>query len=46
VGSRNVVRKQEDLARAFGTPTVRTDIPYKEKRSIADYNVRLTFIFN
>jgi hypothetical protein len=35
----NIVRKPEDVNRAFGTPTVRTDIPYKEKRSVADYNV-------
>lgn len=40
VGCRNVVRKPEDIARSFGTPTVRTDIPFKEKRSVADYNVR------
>ena len=38
-GCRNVVRKAEDENRVFGTPTIRTDIPYKEKRSIADYNV-------
>ena len=38
-GVRNTVRKPEDEARVFGTPTVRTDIPFKEKRSIADYNV-------
>jgi hypothetical protein len=38
-GCRNVVRKPEDEARVFGTPTIRTDIPYKEKRSVADYNV-------
>jgi hypothetical protein len=24
----------------FGTPTIRTDIPFREKRSLADYNVR------
>lgn len=42
LGSRNVVRKPEDEKRAFGTPTVRTDIPFKEKRSIADYNVRFS----
>lgn len=36
-GSMNVVRKAEDWNRSFGTPTIRTDIPYKEKRSIADY---------
>lgn len=38
-GTRNVVRKPEDENRIFGVPTIRTDIPYKEKRSIADYNV-------
>ncbi len=38
-GSMNVVRKPEDWNRSFGTPTIRTDIPYKEKRSVADYNV-------
>lgn len=37
LGCRNVVRKPEDVARSFGTPTVRTDIPFKEKRSVADY---------
>lgn len=42
VGCRNVVRKPEDSQRIFGCPTIRTDIPYKEKRSIADYNVILT----
>jgi hypothetical protein len=36
---RNVVRKPEDETRIFGAPTIRTDIPFKEKRSIADYNV-------
>lgn len=40
VGCRNVVRKPEDTNRVFGTPTIRTDIPFKEKRSIADFNVR------
>lgn len=38
-GTRNIVRKPEDENRIFGVPTIRTDIPYKEKRSIADYNV-------
>jgi len=32
------VRRPEDFNRAFGTPTIRTDIPFKEKRSVADYN--------
>lgn len=40
-GCRNVVRKPEDEVRSFGAPTIRTDIPYKEKRSIADFNVTL-----
>ncbi len=39
-GCRNTVRKPEDKGRSFGTPTIRTDIPFKDKRSIADYNVR------
>jgi EF-hand domain-containing family member B len=42
-GCRNVVRKPEDSNRVFGAPTIRTDIPFKEKRSIADYNVYLLF---
>jgi hypothetical protein len=37
-GSRNIVRRPEDANRAFGCPTIRTDIPFKEKRSVADYN--------
>lgn len=37
-GSRNTVRRPEDSNRVFGCPTIRTDIPYKEKRSVADYN--------
>ena len=42
-GCRNVVRKPEDENRVFGTPTIRTDIPFKEKRSVADYNVIQVF---
>lgn len=38
-GCRNQVRKPEDQLRSFGAPTIRTDIPFREKRSIADYNV-------
>ena len=34
---RNVVRREEDRHRAFGLPTIRKDIPYKEFRSVADY---------
>ena len=37
-GSRNVVRKPQDENRVFGCPTIRTDIPLKEKRSVADFN--------
>jgi len=33
----NQVRKPEDADRAFGCPTIRTDIPYKQVRSVADY---------
>lgn len=43
IGCRNSVRKPEDQNRVFGTPTIRTDIPFKEKRSIADYNVSTPF---
>jgi hypothetical protein len=40
-GCRNVVRTEEHSNRVFGTPTIRTDIPYREKRSIADFNVSI-----
>ena len=33
-----MVRRPEDSNRAFGCPTIRTDIPFKEFRSVADYN--------
>jgi hypothetical protein len=33
----NKVRKPEDEARSFGAPSIRTDIPYKERKSMADY---------
>ena len=36
-GCKNEVRKPEDAYRAFGAPTIRTDIPFKEKRSVADH---------
>lgn len=36
-GARNVVRKPEDADRAFGAPTIRLDIPYKERKSVADH---------
>ena len=41
---RNVVRKEEDRHRSFGVPTVRTDIPFKDRKSVADYQVS-QFIF-
>lgn len=34
---RNVVRKPEDQFRSFGVPTIRKDIPFKNFRSVADY---------
>jgi hypothetical protein len=34
---RNVVRKEEDQHRSFGVPTIRKDIPYKDFKSVADY---------
>ena len=43
-GCTNNVRKQEDENRIFGVPTIRTDIPYKNKRSIADYNVSFVIL--
>jgi len=33
----NAVRKPEDKDRAFGCPTIRVDIPFKQVRSVADY---------
>lgn len=36
---RNVVRNDADRHRSFGCPTIRKDIPYKEFRSVADYQV-------
>jgi hypothetical protein len=36
-GCRNELREGEDINRVFGTPTIRLDIPYKEKRSVADH---------
>ena len=32
-----MVRKEEDQHRSFGVPTIRKDIPYKEFKSVADY---------
>lgn len=39
---RNVVREEKDRHRSFGVPTIRKDIPYKEFRSVADYQVSLS----
>ena len=36
---RNVVRNEGDMHRSFGVPTIRKDIPFKEFRSVADYQV-------
>lgn len=33
----NKVRKPEDTDRAFGCPTIRTDIPMKGMKSVADF---------
>lgn len=33
----NRVRSAVDAKRSFGIPTIRTDIPFKNKRSVADY---------
>jgi len=37
VNCSNNVRKLDDDIRAFGAPTIRTDIPYKARKSMADY---------
>ncbi len=36
-GSRNIVRRPQDSDRAFGVPSVRTDIPSKKLKSVADH---------
>lgn len=36
-GSRNIVRRPQDADRAFGCPSVRTDIPMKSFKSVADH---------
>lgn len=33
----NNVRRPEDVNRSFGCPTIRTDVPFKVWRSVADY---------
>ena len=42
---RNVVRKEEDRNRSFGCPTIRKDIPYKEFKSVADYQVSIFYFY-
>lgn len=36
-GCKNEVRNKNDLNRVFGAPTIRMDIPFKEKKSMADH---------
>lgn len=36
-GCRNEVRCEADNERVFGAPSIRLDIPYKEKKSVADH---------
>lgn len=36
-GCRNEVRTESDIDRVFGTPTIRLDIPFKERKSVADH---------
>jgi hypothetical protein len=38
---RNMVRKEEDMHRSFGVPTIRKDIPFKDFRSVADFQVSI-----
>ena len=38
------MRKEEDVNRSFGCPTIRKDIPYKDFKSVADYQVSIPFI--
>lgn len=33
----NTIRRSDDSNRAFGCPTIRTDIPFKAWRSVADF---------
>lgn len=42
---RNVVRDEKDKYRAFGVPTIRRDVPFKDpsKKSVADYQVSINF---
>jgi len=36
-GLRNIVRKKEDENRAFGCPSIRTDIPMRRFKSFSDH---------
>jgi len=36
-GMRNTLRESEDIGRTFGCPTIRTDIPTKKLKSVADH---------
>jgi hypothetical protein len=38
---RNVVREEKDINRSFGCPTIRKDIPFKNFKSVADYQVSI-----
>jgi hypothetical protein len=33
----NTVRHPDHINKTFGTPSIRTDIPYKNRKSMADY---------
>ena len=37
LGCRNEVRSDKDINRVFGAPTIRLDIPFKQKKSMADH---------
>ena len=37
-----MVRKEEDRHRSFGVPTIRKDIPFKDFKSVADYQVSIS----
>ena len=41
---RNLVRREEDAHRSFGCPTIRTDISFPNKRSVADFQVSYSFL--
>ncbi len=37
IGARNIPRTEADQDRAFGCPTIRTDISGRKQKSVADY---------